>query len=90
MTDLAFAWTARVLLACCAAAAVRVAVGPRGADRLAGLSVIGALVLALLVMSGIGDGKAFYLDVALVYDVFGFLGILAVARFFREDGEAGR
>ena len=83
MIDAVFLWTARFLMLCCAAALARLALGPRGADRLAALSVVSAMVLALLVLYGSRHGRVMYLDVALIYDVFGFLGLLAVASFFR-------
>ena len=35
-------------------------------------------------LRGAYKGKAAYLDVALVYDIFGFLGVLAIAAFLRE------
>ncbi|MEJ5188559.1 MAG: monovalent cation/H+ antiporter complex subunit F [Breznakiellaceae bacterium] len=65
-------------------AIVRVLRGPRGSDRLAALSVISSFVLALLVLFGVYDGRVLYLDVALVYDIFGFLGILAISRIIGE------
>lgn len=83
MIDTAFLWTARFLMGCCAVALLRLALGPRGVDRLAALSVISALILALLVLYGSRPGRVLYLDVALIYDVFGFLGLLAIASFFR-------
>ena len=66
---------------------VRIIIGPSSADRLVGLNVVSAQVLALLVIAAVSDKKWIYLDVALVYDIFGFIGVLAVARFFgaKED-----
>lgn len=60
---------------------VRVIIGPTTADRMTGLNLVAAQVLALLVIIGVRDGRGVYLDVALVYDIFGFIGILAMARF---------
>jgi multicomponent Na+:H+ antiporter subunit F len=71
-------------LACSAAAIVRMIIGPRAADRLVALNVLAALVLAFMVLRGVREGRALYLDVALVYDIFGFLGLLAVARFLKD------
>jgi multicomponent Na+:H+ antiporter subunit F len=80
----ASAWTIRVFAACAVFVALRLILGPRGADRLAALSVLSALVLAALVLYGVTEGRVAYLDVALVYDIFGFLGILAVSAFIKE------
>lgn len=84
MTDIALLWTARVFAACIAFSMGRLLIGPRGPDRLSALSVISALVLAILVLKGVYSGSAAYLDVALVYDIFGFLGIMAIAAFIKE------
>ena len=84
LSVLAVAWTSRILVACAGAILIRLIIGPRGTDRLIALSAISSIVLALLVLYGASEGKAAYLDVALVYDIFGFLGILAIAEFIKE------
>jgi multicomponent Na+:H+ antiporter subunit F len=62
---------------------VRVLAGPTTADRMTGLNLVSAQILALLVLYAVREGRSNYLDVALVYDIFGFIGILAMARYFR-------
>lgn len=84
MTAAAVSATIVVFMVCAAAAVVRLIRGPRGADRLTALSVVSSLVLGSLVLYGASEGRAAYLDVALVYDIFGFLGILAVSAFIKE------
>jgi len=64
---------------------VRVVIGPTTADRMTGLNMVSAQILALLVLIGVRAGRANYLDVALVYDIFGFIGILAMARYFGKE-----
>ena len=61
---------------------VRVVIGPTTADRLIGINLVAAQVLALIVIAAVDQKNWVYLDVALVYDIFGFIGILAVARLF--------
>jgi multicomponent Na+:H+ antiporter subunit F len=65
--------------------------GPSAADRLVALNVLSGIVLAFLALRGVREERAIYLDVALVYDIFGFLGLLAIARFLKDkamaDGE---
>ncbi len=56
-------------------------VGPTVADRLVSLNVVAAQVLALLVLIAVYDERPAYLDVALVYDIFGFVGLLAITRY---------
>lgn len=62
---------------------VRVLIGPTTADRMTGLNLVSAQILALLVLYAVREERSNYLDVALVYDIFGFIGILAMARYFR-------
>ncbi len=59
----------------------RTIVGPTVADRLVSLNVVAAQVLALLVLIAIQEERAAYIDVALVYDIFGFVGLLAITRY---------
>ena len=61
---------------------VRVVIGPTTADRMTGLNMVAAQILAILVLFAVREAQANYLDVALVYDIFGFLGVLAMARYF--------
>lgn len=79
------------LAACSLICIIRLILGPKSADRLVALNVLSGVVLAFLVIRGVREGRALYLDVALVYDVFGFLGFLAIAKFLRDklsvDGE---
>lgn len=86
----AFSITTWVFLACSAAMLARLVLGPTTTDRLMALSVISALVLGLLVIGGLSSGTAAFLDVALVYDIFGFLGLLAVARIGNPGQDARR
>lgn len=62
---------------------VRVILGPTVADRMTGLNLVGSQVLAILVLIAVRENQPNFLDVALVYDIFGFIGILAMARYFR-------
>jgi multisubunit Na+/H+ antiporter MnhF subunit len=70
------------LLASSLVSMIRVVAGPSVADRMIGLNLVGAQILALLVVLSVQAQRAIYLDVALVYDIFGFIGILALTRYF--------
>jgi len=61
---------------------IRVVLGPTIADRMTGLNLVSAQILAVLVLYAVREGRSNYLDVALVYDIFGFIGILAMTRYF--------
>ena len=41
-------------------------------------------VLGLLVLIAVREARSVYLDVALVYDIFGFVGLLAITRYLAE------
>ena len=71
-------------IACAIACIIRLVTGPTASDRLVALLVLSGVVLAVLVLLGVQEGRAIYLDVALVYDIFGFLGFLAIARFLKD------
>lgn len=59
----------------------RVLVGPTTVDRMVGLNMVAAQILALLVLIALQQDRPIYLDVALVYDIFGFVGVLAVTKY---------
>mgnify|MGYP006312494273 CR=1 FL=1 len=60
---------------------IRIIIGPSSADRLIGLNMVAAQVLAILVIIAVKEALIVYFDVALVYDIFGFVGILAITRY---------
>lgn len=72
------------LLACAFFCILRLVSGRTAADKLTGLNVLSGVILAFLVLRGVSRGRALYLDVALVYDIFGFLGFLAIAHFLKD------
>ncbi len=61
---------------------IRVVIGPTVADRMTGLNLVASQTLAVLVIYSVAGDHVIYLDVALVYDIFGFVGILALTRYF--------
>lgn len=72
------------LLACAIVCIARMFLGPTTADRLVALNILSGVTLAFLVLRGVYQQRVLYLDVALVYDIFGFLGFLAIARFLKD------
>lgn len=85
MSSLSFDHAMYIFLGITAFSMVRVVIGPSIVDRLIGLNVVAAQVLAILVLMAYKENLAVYLDVALVYDIFGFIGILAITKFFSRD-----
>ncbi len=72
-----------ILLAFIGITLLRLIIGPSLGDRLVALNVLSGLALGFLVVQGLLQGRELYLDVALVYDIFGFLGFLAFAFFLK-------
>ncbi len=70
-----------VLIAISVLSMIRVIIGPTHEDRLIGLNLAVSQVLAILVITAVKFDRSIYLDVALVYAILGFLGILAIARY---------
>jgi len=74
-------------VASCGVSLFRLLRGPTTADRLVALNLVAAQVLAILVLVAAAERRDIYLDVALVYDIFGFVGVLAIARYLGKAGQ---
>ena len=58
--------------------------GPTASDRLVGVDAMITITTALMVLLGLYLGRRIYLDVALVYAVLAFVGVIAVARYLEK------
>jgi multisubunit Na+/H+ antiporter MnhF subunit len=58
----------------------RLALGPAAPDRLVAADTLGIIATAALALLAWLLGSALYLDVALVYGVLAFVGVVALAR----------
>jgi multicomponent Na+:H+ antiporter subunit F len=83
--DAILGWAIWFFVGSIAVSMVRVLIGPTTADRMTGLNMVSAQILAILVLVAVRRDNPSVLDVALVYDIFGFIGILAMARFFGRE-----
>lgn len=70
------------------ACVVRLLIGHTVADRLVALNILSGLVLGLLVLLGTQKQSSLFLDVALVYDIFGFLGFVAISKILERHLKA--
>ena len=59
----------------------RAAAGPTTPDRVVGVDGTVTISIALMVLLASFFDRQIYMDVALVYAVLGFIGVLAVARY---------
>ncbi len=60
---------------------IRTLRGPTAPDRLVAVDGMITITTALLVLLGLFLGRRIYVDVALVYAVLAFVGVIAVARY---------
>jgi len=56
--------------------------GPDAPNRAVALDVLTLITMPLLVALALLEHRGIYLDVALVYAVLGFLGVVSLARYF--------
>lgn len=62
-------------------AGVRFVLGPTAPDRTVALDALTVIGVSLIVLIALFGGRVIYLDVAMVYGVLSFIGVLAVARY---------
>ena len=55
--------------------------GPTASDRIVALDTLTTISTALLVLLGLFFQRYIYIDVALIYGLLGFIGVLTVARY---------
>lgn len=76
-----------VLAVLTALVTIRLILGPTVWDRLLALNMIFSKMTVAIVVLAILTGRSFYLDVALVYAVLGFVGMVLIARFIERRGD---
>jgi multisubunit Na+/H+ antiporter MnhF subunit len=77
------AWDMVVLIVLGAAMALgllRLWLGPRAGDRIVAADTLSVIATAVIVVLGLVLGNPLYLDVALIYGVLAFVGVVALAR----------
>ncbi len=62
-------------------AGVRFVLGPSVADRTVALDVLTIISTSLIVFIALYTNRVIYVDVALVYGILSFIGVIAVARY---------
>ena len=60
---------------------IRFVKGPTAADRTMALDTLTTIMVAGLVLLAFVFERFIYLDVALVYGVLGFIGVIVIARY---------
>jgi len=63
---------------------IRLVIGPDTVDRVVAIDLLTIVTIALIALIAHQMERYIYLDVALVYGLLSFLGVLAVARFLEK------
>ncbi len=59
----------------------RFALGPTPIDRVIAFDVMTIISITFIVLAALVEQRGIYLDVALVYALLSFLGVIAIARY---------
>lgn len=78
-----FAIGALGLLVAMLLAIIRALLGPTLLDRVMAVNMFGTKTVLLLAVLGYLGGRPEFLDLALVYALMNFIGIIAVLKYFR-------
>lgn len=73
--------TAVILMVPVFACLYRAIVGPSAPDRVISINVIASKTVAVIALVSFASGEAFYLDVAVVYAMIGFIVTIGVAKY---------
>jgi len=63
---------------------IRLVIGPKTVDRVVAIDLLTIITIALIALLAHQAQRYIYLDVALVYGLLSFLGVLAVARYLEK------
>ncbi len=74
--------TAAALLVTMGLALVRAFMGPTVYDRILAVNVFGTKTVLIIAVIGFVIGRPEFIDVAIVYALINFIGIVAVLKFF--------
>jgi multicomponent Na+:H+ antiporter subunit F len=81
LADLLYSLSGIIAFAALLLAFVRMIKGPTAADRVVALDAMTIITISLIALIAAFAGRIIYLDVALVYALISFLGVVAVARY---------
>lgn len=65
-------------------AVIRFVIGPKAADRLVAFDVMTVSSIGVIALIALNAGRIIYLDVAIVYGLLSFLGVIIVARYIEK------
>ncbi|MGN7438508.1 MAG: monovalent cation/H+ antiporter complex subunit F [Alcanivorax sp.] len=65
-----------------ALALLRAFLGPTIFDRILAVNMFGTKTVLLIAVLGVASGEASFIDIAIVYALINFVGVIALLRFF--------
>jgi len=81
LADIIYQIAGGIALAAIVLAFVRMMLGPSSADRVVALDVMTIISISLIVLIAELLGRGVYMDIALVYGLMSFIGVVAIARY---------
>ncbi len=84
MVDLLFILAAIIAGGAFMLALWRFVLGPTRLDRVVAFDVLTVISITFIVFAALIEERSVYLDVALVYALLSFLGVIAIARYFED------
>ncbi|MEA5444588.1 monovalent cation/H+ antiporter complex subunit F [Gammaproteobacteria bacterium AB-CW1] len=88
--EFAFIGAALAILVTMGLALVRAFVGPTTYDRILAVNVFGTKTVLMIAVIGFIVGRPEFIDIAIVYALINFIGIVAVLKFFEYGSFAGK
>ena len=81
MAEIIFSLAGVIALLAVGIAFVRLLLGPTLPDRAVGLDGMTIIAVSLIAFVALRSGRIIYLDVALIYGIVSFLGVVALGRY---------
>ncbi|MGQ9788478.1 MAG: monovalent cation/H+ antiporter complex subunit F [Candidatus Hadarchaeaceae archaeon] len=79
-------WIELLVVAAIVICTIRAVLGPTAPDRVLAFDAITGLLTATLVILGVHYRVSMLLDIALVYALLAFLGVLAISKYLEGRG----
>lgn len=70
-----------VLIICVAMCVYRILIGPRAADRMIGVDILGIIIIVFCVFFSLTTGSDFYMNIAIAWSILGFVSTITLAKF---------
>ena len=61
---------------------IRAVIGPRVADRLVSVNMMGTMIMCIIVILGVIMNEGYLADIALIYAMISFLAVVVLVRIY--------